>query len=194
MTMPDPDALRIGTRERESAIAVLQRAVGEGYLELREFEERSLIVYGARTRGELRAALADLPEGAALFPPPAAPGAAPAVVVDNSATIALDWGTVKRRGRWQVPTTLFISGTLGTADLDLRHAVLAPTGCLIDIAASWSTIKILLGPSMVARTDEFLGGSMTTMKDKAGPPLAPAGPVIDICGTATWSTVVLRRG
>lgn len=196
MTQPDSsDSIRVGDRERELAISVLHDAVGGGYLDLREFEERSVTVYAARTRGDLRAALADLPAGAQLFPPAAAAGTVvPAgPVTDESNTIAVDWTTVRRQGSWQVPPHLFIVGTMGTADLDLRHATLPPTGCLIEVLASWSTIKVRLGDAIVARTDDFGGGSMTTLKDKAGPPTVPGGSVVDIRGRANWTSVVLRR-
>jgi hypothetical protein len=34
---------------------------------------------------------------------------------------------------------------------------------------------------------------MSTLKDKAGPPTVPGGPVVDIRGRVGWTTVVLRR-
>ena len=194
MTQPDnPDAIRVGDREREQAISVLHDAVGGGYLDLQEFEERSQTVYAAKTRGDLRASLADLPAGAQLFPPIAPPGAVGASVMPKADTINVDWTTVKRRGSWQVPAHLVVTGSLGTADLDLSRATIPLTGCLIEVLASWSTVKLRLGGSIVARTEDFDGGSMTTLKDKAGPPSTPGGPVIDIRGHANWTTVVLRR-
>lgn len=196
MTSPDDiDAFRVGDRERELAISVLHDAVGGGYLDLVEFEDRSVTVYAARTRGALRAALADLPAGNQLFPPPVPAGIAMSSgsAVDQTDTIAIDWKTVKRQGPWRVPAHLYITGTMGSADLDLRHATIPPTGCLIEVLASWSTVKIRLGDAIIARTHEFAGGSMTTLKDKAGPPSVPGGPVIDIHGHANWTSVALRR-
>ncbi len=184
------DALRVGDREREQAVAALHDAVGGGYLDLAEFEERSGTVYAARTRGDLRAALADLPTGAHLFAPPAAgPGA---VVPGDVDTMVIDWTTVKKNGAWRMPSQLFITGSMGNADLDLRHAQIPLTGCVIEVQASWSTIKIRLGDAVAVRTQDF-GGSMTTLKDKAGPPTVPGGPVVEIRGTTGWTTVVLRR-
>jgi hypothetical protein len=196
MTQPDnSDALRVGDRERELAVAVLHDAIGGGYLDLQEFEERSQTVYAAKTRGDLRAALADLPAGVQLFTPAAldSVGAPSGLAVDRVSTMSVDWTTIKRRGSWQVPAHLVITGTLGTADLDLREATIPLTGCLIEVVASWSTVKLRLGASIVVRTQDFEGGSMTTLKDKAGPPSAAGGPIIDIRGHANWTTVVLRR-
>ncbi len=173
---------------------MLHDAVGGGYLELAEFEERSRTVYAAKTRGDLRAVLVDLPAGARFFAPVTPTGAQAGNALTGEPTrIELDWATVRRQGSWQVPSHLVITGTLGTADLDLRTAVLPPTGCLIEVFASWSTVKLRLNSSLVVKTHEFDGGSMTTLKDKAGPPSAPGGPVIDIRGHANWTTVVVRR-
>ncbi|MET0864012.1 MAG: DUF1707 domain-containing protein [Nakamurella sp.] len=192
MTQPDnPDALRVGNREREQAVALLHDAVGGGYLDLQEFEERSKTVYAAKTRGDLRAALNDLPTAAALFPP--AGTALPGGSIGGADTINVDWTTVKRRGHWEVPGHLVITGTMGTADLDLGQALIPVTGCVIEILASWTTVRIRLGDAMIARTDGFAGGSMSTLKDKAGPPTVPGGPIVDIRGHAGWTTIVLRR-
>jgi len=192
MTQPsDSGAFRVGDRDREQAVAVLQDAVGGGYIDLGEFEERSQTVFAAKTRGELRAVLMDLPTAAALFPP------ARAVLADgliaDADTISVDWTTVRRRGRWEVPAHLTITGSMGVADLDLGQAVIPVTGCIIEVRASWSTIKLRLGDAIVARSDGFAGGSMSTLKDKSGPPTVSGGPVVEIRGNAGWTTVVLRR-
>lgn len=192
MTLPDnSDALRVGDREREQAVAVLHDAVGGGYLDLQEFEERSQTVYAAKTRADLRAALADLPGAAPLFPP--AGHALPGRSLAGTDTISIDWTTVKRNGYWEVPAHLVITGSMGAADFDLRQALIPAAGCVIEVQASWTTVKVRLGNAMIARTDSFTGGSMSTVKDKAGPPTAPGGPVIDFRGNPGWTTVVLRR-
>lgn len=185
------DALRVGHRDREQAVAALHDAVGGGYLDLQEFEERSQTVYAAKTRGDLRAALADLPAAAAFFPP--AGSALAGKLIGGEETISVDWTTVKRRGRWEVPPHLVITGSMGTADLDLRQALIPATGCVIEVLASWTTVRLRLGDTIVARTDSFDGGPMSSLKDKAGPPTVPGGPTIDIRGSAGWTTVVLRR-
>lgn len=192
MTEPENhDTLRVGDREREQAVALLHDAVGGGYLDLQEFEERSQTVYAAKTRRDLRAALTDLPTATELFP--AVGSALSGRPLDAAETISVDWTTVKRRGHWQVPAHLVITGSMGTADLDLGQALIPATGCVVEVLASWTTVRLRLGDSVVARTDGFVGGSMSTLKDKAGPPTVPGGPIIDIRGHAGWTTVVLRR-
>ncbi|MGI8532824.1 MAG: DUF1707 SHOCT-like domain-containing protein, partial [Geodermatophilaceae bacterium] len=45
--------IRIGTAEREAAVERLHTAVGEGRLDVAEFDERVAQVYVARTAGDL---------------------------------------------------------------------------------------------------------------------------------------------
>ena len=193
----DPsDSLRIGTAERERAVALLNDAVGAGYLDLQEFEERSSQVFAARTRGDLRPILADLPTAEGLFLPAISTTVAPAAHTPVGAapqTIDIDWTTVKRRGAWAVPPVLVISGSMGTADLDVSRAPLPSTGCVLDVYASWSTIKITVDGATVIRSTDWEGGSMSTLKDKAGPPTAPGGPTLHVRGRSSWTTIVLRR-
>lgn len=59
--MTSPDAMRASDGDRERVVQALQEQVGEGRLTLQEFEERSTAVYEAKTVGELRKLLEDLP-------------------------------------------------------------------------------------------------------------------------------------
>ena len=54
--------LRIGNPEREQVIQLLQKALGEGRLEVAEYDERVTAVYTARTQSELDPLVADLPK------------------------------------------------------------------------------------------------------------------------------------
>lgn len=57
----DPQ-MRVSDADREHVVAELQRQVAEGRLSLDEFSERSARAYSARTRGDLVAVTADLPQ------------------------------------------------------------------------------------------------------------------------------------
>ena len=75
--MTSPDAMRASDGDRERVVQALQEQVGEGRLTLEEFEQRSTAVYVAKTVGDLRKLLEDLPVD--VFPqsaPPFAMGAA----------------------------------------------------------------------------------------------------------------------
>ena len=60
--------LRVSDVERTVVQERLRRAVGDGQLDLHEYDERLQAVWAARTRGELQRTTLDLPE-----PPPPAP-------------------------------------------------------------------------------------------------------------------------
>ncbi|MBB5893493.1 DUF1707 SHOCT-like domain-containing protein [Kutzneria kofuensis] len=74
-----PD-MRIGDTEREQALAALGEHMSAGRLDIDEYGERSARVTTARTRGELVALFADLPDPKPAFgaPAPAPPASAPA--------------------------------------------------------------------------------------------------------------------
>lgn len=78
---PEPPAprpameLRIGNVEREATVARLQAALGEGRLDIGEFDERLAATYSARTAGDLVPITADLPAtGSAAAATPAVAG------------------------------------------------------------------------------------------------------------------------
>jgi uncharacterized protein DUF1707/TM2 domain-containing protein len=70
-----PDALRIGTQEREDAVRVLGEHFAAGRLQVDEYEKRVTDALESQTRGDLRPLFADLPAPypAFLVPPALAP-------------------------------------------------------------------------------------------------------------------------
>ncbi|MFI6025119.1 DUF1707 domain-containing protein [Amycolatopsis magusensis] len=61
-TSPDPDAVRIGTFEREQCVEALGVHFAEGRLETTEYEERVTTALGAQKKSELVPLFADLPD------------------------------------------------------------------------------------------------------------------------------------
>lgn len=59
--LPGADATRAGNAEREVVVGRLNDAFAEGRLDLAELDERVAQAYAAKTLGELRPLLADLP-------------------------------------------------------------------------------------------------------------------------------------
>lgn len=66
--------LRVGDRERRVVDERLLAAVGDGVLTLHEYDERSALLWQARTRDELDALVSDLPGAAPASPRPGAGG------------------------------------------------------------------------------------------------------------------------
>ncbi|WP_345454627.1 DUF1707 domain-containing protein [Nocardioides marinquilinus] len=192
------DAMRVGTPERERALDLLTDAASEGYLELGEHQERTERVLAARTRGDLRAVLADLEGSERVLPPaPAARDAAPVAHPGGVPPLELSihWTTVRRGGAWEVPPRLVVTGSMGTADLDLTLATLTRPLVEIDLQVSASTVKLRLGADHTADVEGLALGGWCSVKDKAGPPTSAVGPRVVLRGSlAGWSSVVLRRG
>jgi hypothetical protein len=118
-----PDELRVSDAERSAVQERLRRAVGDGQLDLHEFDARAQQVWAARTRGELVRVTADLPE------PPPAPGPRP-VFSDTAGGTAMRvltiiwaclvavnlvvWGTVSlATGEFVHPWWLYVAGPPG---------------------------------------------------------------------------------
>lgn len=70
------EQIRIGTTEREEAMAALSAHFTEGRLNLVEFEDRSGLIAQARTRGDLDAVFTDLPADRPIVARAAAPSRA----------------------------------------------------------------------------------------------------------------------
>lgn len=69
--MSEQPEVRVGTAEREAVQNELNEHFSQGRLEVPEFEERSSLVAGARTRSELDTVFHDLPRAPATVDPDA---------------------------------------------------------------------------------------------------------------------------
>ncbi len=188
------DDLRVGNPERERAITLLNDSFSSGYLEIAEFEDRSGLVYAAKTRRELRKVLEDLPSATMLFPP------APAVAASAGPAyeplhLDADWSEVRRKGVWEVPPSIVATASVGTVDLDFTAARFTGPSTSVQLQVSVSTVKVRVGPDHEVRyTDLHLSG-WSKVKDKAGAPTRPGGgAVIELIGSASgMSSVNIRR-
>jgi hypothetical protein len=194
--LPD-DAVRVGNPERERAIAHLNDAFAQGYIDVVEFEERSERVYSSRTRGDLRAVLEHLPVVGVLFPdsPAVAAGAVvPSTPPGRPVELEANWDTLRRKGVWEVPANLMITGTWGTVDLDFSAAVFPGPVVTVQLQVSTQTIKIRVGPDQEIRTHGLVRSGWSTLKDKAGEPVRPGGQVVEVVGSmSAMSGMKIRR-
>ncbi|WP_017593373.1 DUF1707 SHOCT-like domain-containing protein [Nocardiopsis potens] len=93
----DPLDLRAGDAERDRVAKFLQESFAQGRLDSGEFSSRLESAYRARTRRELEAVTADLPDGEAAAPEPAAVRAEPAALppergVLRDPALLIPWG------------------------------------------------------------------------------------------------------
>jgi hypothetical protein len=130
-----PDELRISDVERAAVQERLRRAVGDGQLDLHEFDVRVQSAWAAKTRGELGRVTVDLPEP----PPPPPPPARRQVFSDTDGGTAMRvltiiwacivainvtvWATVSlATGQFLHPWWLYVAGPPG-AVLGVLYAV-----------------------------------------------------------------------
>lgn len=193
--IPDHE-IRVGTPERERAIALLNESFSAGYLQLDEFEERSGDVYVARTRGELRETLRDLPSYDRLFPVAGAVSpldAAPAPA-GKPLKLKADWDTTRRKGTWKVPAQIVATAEAGTLDLDFTLARFQSEVVELGLQTSVSTVKIRLSADQQVNYDDLALGTWSKVKDKAGPPRRAGGPLIVLTGHLSgMSSVIIKR-
>ncbi|KUH80762.1 MULTISPECIES: DUF1707 domain-containing protein [unclassified Mycobacterium] len=161
--MDSDDAnLRISDDDRAHVSQLLERAVGQGMLTLDEFSERIDTVLAARTRGDLRKVLADLPDMD--VPPPATAGPADGEVLRGRMS------SVSRRGRWTVPSHLRVNTRMCDTTLDFTNAAVRGPTVVLDIDDYFSSTELILPDGATADLDgvETFAGS-TTVKVPRGP-------------------------
>jgi hypothetical protein len=154
--MPGPDQ-RVSDAERDTVVEQLHQAVGEGRLTLPEFEERIGGVLAARTQGELRPYLADLPATAT-------PG-----VVELRARSS----SIKRAGRWLVPRRLAVTTRSSKVKLDFTEATI--TGPAVEVTlldGRSSNVTLVLPPGASADADglEVTSSSLKMRVPREGRP------------------------
>ena len=149
--MADAPEVLASDAERESALARLRDAVGEGRLTLEELADRAEAVLQARTRSELEAVAADLP------------AAAPAPSERRTGTrwVIGIMGGDDRAGRWRVAERCTVVNVMGGADLDLRQAIVEGdhTDILVLSLMGGSTITVPEGVEVDRGGFALMGGN-----------------------------------
>ncbi|MDX8151936.1 DUF1707 domain-containing protein [Patulibacter brassicae] len=176
---PD-DAIRASDAERDAAIERLREGAAGGRLTFEELADRIEGAAGARTRGDLRALLGDLPAD-----PPTTPRAAePAGPVEEHRS---SFGDLRRDGRWTVPSRSRWRTILGDVVLDLREAAVAHERIEIEARTVFGDVRLLVpeGIEVHLRGASFFGD----LRQDAGRH-APAGaPVIALQARTTFGDV-----
>ncbi len=65
---------------------------------------------------------------------------------DSVDQMSATFSSVERRGQWKVPRHLGVSVHMGSAELDLRQAVLLPGVSTIDVACNLGSVEIIVPP------------------------------------------------
>ena len=152
MTEPVPARdLRVSDDERRHVVALLERATGRGLIDIEEFTTRVDTALAARTRGELNAVLLDLPglvhpDGPvrSTAPPARRSPAAPAAPAGAGSALDAVFGSVRRRGSWEVPARLRLHVAVGSADLDFSETEVPHEVVEIEVDVTAGSIELRL--------------------------------------------------
>lgn len=175
--------------------------MGDGRLTLTEVDERLKDVYAAKTFGELRPIVADLPGHELALPSPhevaahQSSASAPAVtsrIVSGKASgsaVAVLSGA-ERSGVWVVPQKLHVVAVMGGVELDLTEAVFAASEVTIQVFALMGGVEITV-PDDVTVISEAIGvlGGVENRSRAVAP---PGSPVVRITGIAVMGGVEIK--
>jgi hypothetical protein len=144
------DAIRASHSDREQVQAILQDALSQGRITPDEFAERTTIAAEARTIGELRPVLEDLP--VAYAGSPTAPVVAGNDVVEWRGT----FGSIKRKGAWTVPSRIRIYRRMGSIELDFTEAQFTSPVTDFELDVVGGSIEIRVPEGTTVSTDEIV--------------------------------------
>ena len=173
-----PPDRRVSDLERDSEVAVIQGALGEGRLELAEFDKRLALIYAASTQQELRTATADL------LPVPHG-------TTSDVLTIRATGGSQKRSGPWQVPPRVEIWAEHSSIELDLAEAVVRSPEIHLDVHARHSAVVMVVPAGWSIDLDEVQIDHGAVRNDATTP---RGGTVrLHITGHVTHGSLVVRH-
>ncbi|GLU46837.1 DUF1707 SHOCT-like domain-containing protein [Nocardiopsis ansamitocini] len=167
--------LRASDADRQRVLDVLRAAAEDGRLDLEEFTERSDRVHEARTLGELPPITSDL------LPAERQP------LRLETAPVSAFFGNDTRAGRWVVAPQQYAYALFGTAEIDLRDALLVRNTVRMTASALFGRVHVRVPEGMEVRVTgwSFLGRRMTTTRPS---PVADA-PVLEVEGFCLFGSV-----
>jgi hypothetical protein len=181
---PGPGAepeLRASHADRDRVVEVLTTAAGDGLITPVELDERLEAALSARTRSELAALTADLPQDGIQRQ------AKDLVRIDQR------FGDVTRTGRWVVPRRMEIKLTAGDVTLDFTEAVITQDTLHIDVDLGiGGDLTLVTRPGIVVDTDGLSGRlGDVKVRDVTGPH-APVILQVELSGRVRGGGVVAR--
>lgn len=190
--------LRISDAERDRAASFLGDALAEGRITAQEHSERLDAILAARTHADIVPVVSDLPGASTALTPPAGAPASPSQAGPlqrsgrTTRMIAVLSGITKR-GAWQVPPDLEAVTVLGSADLDLRDALLPGREIRIRAICVLGGVDIVVPPEMRVVDDGWaLMGGRETPPDSPESQ-HPNAPVLRISGVSLLGGLSVRR-
>lgn len=158
--------MRASDSERERAVSTLANGAAEGRLMLEELAERVERALTATTHEELEALTADLPASA-----PESPARA-----RGTRWVIGVMGGGDRKGRWSIGRRCTVVNVMGSADLDLREALVEGRECEITVVSVMGGSRIVVPEGVEVELGglALMGGNGLDVKGPLARPGAPA--------------------
>jgi DUF1707 SHOCT-like domain/Cell wall-active antibiotics response LiaF, C-terminal len=182
-------AILASDAEREQVAEVLRQASVDGRLTLDEFSQRVEGALAARTRADLQAITADLPEPVPGAPPVrAVPVARTRTPVRWSVAIM---GSTTRKGFWRVDEQSSAVAVMGNCKLDLRGALISSPVTEINAVAIMGGVDVIVpyGVEVELEGVAIMGGKDLKL---TGPPPGPGAPVVRVNAFAVMGGITIR--
>src|SRR5271154_4847079 len=183
---------RVADADRDRTVTQLREHVVEGRLTLDEFSERVGLALQARTRGDLVAVMADLPDNARArstqsLPEPA--GTSPPRKRGRWHVAVMSGHSTK--GRWRISGKTNAVAVMGGCDMDLRRAELDGPEIQITAVAFWGGVDIIVpeGFDVELRGFSFMGGRDLKLRDV---PIVRGSPRIVVRGFAVMGGIDVK--
>jgi class 3 adenylate cyclase len=194
---PGALAERVADADRDRTVTQLRDHVVEGRLTLDEFSERVGVALRAKTRADLVAVMADLPEASQAVQARPEPGAtSPKKTGATSPKKKGRWHVAvmsghSTRGRWRISGKTNAVAVMGGCEMDLRRAELEGPEIEITAVAFWGGIDILVpeGFDVELRGFSFMGGRDLRLRDV---PIVPGSPRIVVRGFAIMGGIDVK--
>jgi hypothetical protein len=166
---PPPSELPALEEEQEKTVQRLSAHFAADHLEISELERRLDLVYGARSRAELAALVADLP----------------ALSVDEEVEVAPS----VRVEPWRA-VHMNVAAIMGGAGLDYREAIFGEPVTDVTVVVFMGGVEIIVPPGVRVESNGFalMGGFEQVAQETAG----PEAPLIKVNGFACMGAVEIK--
>jgi hypothetical protein len=184
--MSDADTARAADADRERAAERLRVAAGEGRIDLAELDERLDQVYSARTYGELRVLMADLPDH------PVALRAHDALPEPETLVLKTTSNNIKQSGKWAVPRRITADTTAAFITIDFTQASCAHTEIDLEATTKTGWIRVILPEGWAARIGP-LSTNTSHIKNKAAETADPGAPTVIVTGHPEFGYIRIKQ-
>ena len=179
------DAARAADADREAVAERLRIAAGEGRIDLAELDDRLERAYAARTYGQLRVLVADLPAQSVSVPRQDALPEPETLVLKTTAP------NIKQSGRWEVPRRIIAETTSGIITIDFTQASCAHREVAVEAVSKTGWIRLILPPGWAARVSPS-STNTSHIRNKAAETPDPGAPTIIVTGHPVFGYIRIK--